>query len=169
MNIKDKLTEITIQALQNKSNFTKIIESYNNLQYIDDWKKQELDSYLEAFDKEMNHIDQLTAQCKEHNWKINTLSEYREIPMIFKKYQYSRNKQEFKNDAIKEIDDHFQKLQQKVENIIGNITMIKPTGENGYDYLFVGTNGRCEVKVILAGGYNIQRLHTRWIVTKQVK
>ena len=72
-------------------------------------------------------------------------------------------------DAIKEIDNHFQKLQQKVEDVIGNITMIKPTGENGYDYLFVGTNGSCEVKVILAGGYNIQRLHTRWIVNKQLK
>ena len=169
MNIKDKLTEATIKTLQGESSVITMTEAYNTLQYIDDWKKQELDSYLKAFDKEMNHIDQLTAQCKEHNWKINTLSEYREIPMIFKKYQYSRNKQEFKNDAIKEIDDHFQKLQQKVEDVIGNITMIKPTGENGYDYLFVGTNGSCEVKVILAGGYNIQRLHTRWIVNKQLK
>lgn len=169
MNIKDKLTEATIKTLQNESSVNIMTEAYNTLQYIDDWKNQELDSYLKAFDKEMKHIDELSAECKKHNWKLDTLEEYREIPMIFKKYRYNRNKQAFEEDARKEIDIHFKKLQQKVKNIIGNITMIKPTGENEYDYLFVGTNGSCEVKVILAGGYNIQRLHTRWIVNKQLK
>lgn len=167
MNIKDKLTEATIQALQDKSNTSMITENYQGLQYVEDWKEQELNSYLNSFDKAMERIDELSAKCKEHNWNLNTLEAFRQIPMIFKKYMYNRNKQEFEEDAKKEIDSHFKKLQQKVESIIGNITMIKPIGENGYDYLFVGTNGRCEVKVILAGGYNIQRLHTRWIINKQ--
>lgn len=65
----------------------------------------------------------------------------------------------------KAINDHFKKLQSKVENKIGEIVKIEPLSNNGADYHFEGTNGSCNVEVILAGGYNIQRLHTRWIVT----
>ena len=62
----------------------------------------------------------------------------------------------------KDIDKHFDKLQAKVENKIGKIELIYHIG--GDDYRFEGENGSCSVRVILAGGYNIQRLHTRWVV-----
>lgn len=62
----------------------------------------------------------------------------------------------------KDIDKHFNLLQQKVERKIGTIIKISHIG--GDDYKFEGTEGTCKVEVILAGGYNIQRLHTRWIV-----
>lgn len=62
----------------------------------------------------------------------------------------------------KDIDKHFETLQAKVEKKIGKIQLIYHIG--GDDYRFEGENGNCSVRVILAGGYNIQRLHTRWIV-----
>lgn len=161
---KTKLSDILV--LQSKSDNRILYENYSGFQYVEDWKRQELNNYLEAFDKQMARIDQLALECKQYNWKLDTLEAYRQIPSIFKKYRFNRNKQAFKEEAEKEIDNHFNKLQQKVEKIIGDITMIQPTGENGYDYLFKGTKGSCEVKVILAGGYNIQRLHTRWIINK---
>lgn len=64
----------------------------------------------------------------------------------------------------KEVKKHFEKLQAKVEKKIGKILEIYHQG--GDDYHFIGENGNCSVEVILAGGYNIQRLHTRWIITK---
>ena len=60
------------------------------------------------------------------------------------------------------IDKHFDKLQAKVETKIGKVIKICNCG--GDDYLFDGEEAHCKVEVILAGGYNIQRLHTRWIV-----
>jgi hypothetical protein len=64
----------------------------------------------------------------------------------------------------KDIDAHYKTLQNKVEKKIGKILKIKSLG--GYDYRFIGEEESCGVEVILAGGYNIQRLHTRWIITK---
>lgn len=133
---------------------------------IKEWKEKELESYSKQFDKQMEHIDELTQECKEHNWKLETLEKYRQIPIIFKQFRFNRNKEQFIELSKKEIDSHFKKLQQKVEKVIGNIVKIEPTGENGYDYIFKGTDGNCEIEVILAGGYNIQRLHTRWIIKK---
>lgn len=62
----------------------------------------------------------------------------------------------------KQINAHFKDLQNRVEQYIGKIIKIKSLGGN--DYSFEGEDGTCDIEVILAGGYNIQRLHTRWIV-----
>ena len=63
-----------------------------------------------------------------------------------------------------DIKDHYKTLQAKVEKKIGKIIKVEHLG--GYDYRFEGENGNCGVEVIIAGGYNIQRRHTRWIITK---
>lgn len=164
MNEKEKLTEVLIKFLTEDT--TNDTENYTGFNLIEDWKQKELEGYLNTFDKEMNHIDELETKCKEHNWNIDTLEEYRQIPMIFKQFRFNRNKDEFEKLAQKEVESHFKKLQSKVEKYIGNIQKINPTGNNGYDYEFIGDKGQCEVQVILAGGYNVQRLHTRWIIKK---
>lgn len=66
----------------------------------------------------------------------------------------------------KDIIKHYETLQNKVEKKIGKIIKVEYLG--GYDYNFIGEDGKCGVEVILAGGYNIQRKHTRWIITKGV-
>lgn len=63
----------------------------------------------------------------------------------------------------KDIVAHYKTLQAKVEKKIGKIIKIEHLG--GCDYRFEGENGNCGVEVIIAGGYNIQRRHTRWIIT----
>lgn len=136
------------------------------MNYINEWKEKELDNYIKQFNKEMKHIEELTNKCKEHNWKLNTLEEYKQIPMIYKQFRFNKDKNQFIELAKKEIDSHFKNLQQKVGKVIGNIIKIEPTSGNGYDFIFVGENGDCEIEVILAGGYNIQKLHTRWIIKK---
>lgn len=76
-------------------------------------------------------------------------------------YEHGRSR-DFEERCKKEIDKHFNQLQAKVEKKIGKIIKIESFG--GDDYAFEGENGTCMVEVIWAGGYNIQRLHTRWIV-----
>lgn len=64
----------------------------------------------------------------------------------------------------KDVKAHYEKLQQKVEKKIGKILEIEHLG--GLDYRFKGEEGSCMVEVIWAGGYNVQRAHTRWIIRK---
>lgn len=76
--------------------------------------------------------------------------------------QYKMDEEKAVEVLKKAIDKHFEGLQAKVEKKIGTIEKIASLG--GDDYRFEGTLGWCNVEVILAGGYNIQRLHTRWII-----
>lgn len=80
------------------------------------------------------------------------------------KAQYKMDEEKCYELVKKMVDKHFETLQKKVEKKIGEIIKIESLG--GYDYEFVGKEGTCKVEVILAGGYNIQRLHTRWIIKK---
>lgn len=67
----------------------------------------------------------------------------------------------------KSVKDHYDDLQAKVEQKIGKIKYITKTGNNGYDYRMENSKGdSVAVEVIMAGGYNIQRRHTRWIIKK---
>lgn len=137
------------------------------LQLVEEWKAKELESYIKAFEYQMNHISELEELCKLNKWNINTIEEYRKIPAIFKQFRFNKsNVLKFTELAKKEIETHFKQLQNKVEKVIGKIEEIKPYGNNGYNYIFKGTESSCTIEVILAGGYNIQRLHTRWIIKK---
>ena len=137
------------------------------LQLVEQWKAKELESYIKAFHYQMKHITELEELCKSNKWNINTIEDYKKIPAIFKQFRFQKtNVLKFIELAKKEIDTHFKQLQLKVEKTIGIIQEIKPYGNNGYNYIFKGTEGFCTIEVVLAGGYNIQRLHTRWIIKK---
>ena len=132
------------------------------MEFINEWKEKEVEMFIKEFNKATELIDELR---EKYGLKYATLERYHNIPTIFKVYKYL-NDEGRKELAIKETEAHFKKLQAKVENKIGKILQIKATGENGYDYSFIGENGNCKIEVILAGGYNIQRAHTRWIIKK---
>lgn len=137
------------------------------LQLVEEWKAKELEGYIKSFEHQMKHITELEELCKTNKWNINTIEEYKKIPVIFKQFRFQKtNVSKFIELAKKEIDSHFKQLQNKVEKVIGKIEEIKPYGNNGYNYIFKGTESSCTIEVILAGGYNIQRLHTRWIIKK---
>lgn len=82
------------------------------------------------------------------------------------KSQYKLDEEKAIEVLTKLIDKHFETLQAKVEKKIGKIIKIESLG--GSDYSFIGELDKCNVEVILAGGYNVQRLHTRWIITKNL-
>lgn len=107
------------------------------------------------FDEDIEKINQEYLKNKEK------LRSYIKSNNFF--YEKGR-KSNFEKICKEMVDRHFIELQNKVEDKIGEILQIKPTGNNGYDYYFKGSKGNCNVEVILAGGYNIQRLHTRWII-----
>lgn len=112
--------------------------------------------YCGAFNNKLDLDKELVAQYKKELYKIKE-----------NKYYYNLYcKGNVKVNIEKEIRRHYKNLQEKVEKKIGTIVNIEKTGSNGFNYYMQGELGNCFVEVILAGGYNIQRLHTRWIIKK---
>ena len=104
-------------------------------------------------DPELDRLYKQREYADDSYWK------YKRENNFYSNYAWSKD---FEDRCRKEIDKHFKKLQNKVEAKIGDIIKIKHLGEDNYE--FEGTKGNCKVEVIFAGGYNIQRLHTRWII-----
>lgn len=151
---------------------------------------------LNEFAKEYNNYMKINKEVVENKNKLFTFSEdkQREIIKKYNEHYQQLNKFKRNNSYIygiytkimyryhqacneidkanmkaveifkKDIDKHFKTLQTKVENKIGNIIQIQHLG--GDNYKFIGELNNCNVEVILAGGYNIQRLHTRWVIKK---
>lgn len=71
-----------------------------------------------------------------------------------------------KERAVKDAANHRKSIEQKVQKMIGDVVEILEDYDGWY---LNGSNGkRCHMWFIYAGGYNIQRLHTRCLV-KEVK
>lgn len=104
-------------------------------------------------DEELHKAAQEKRKANDRYFNIKNSNAF------FRDYGYNSK---FEEMAKKMIDKHFEELQAKVEKKIGRIIKIESFG--GDDYAFNGEKGDCVVEVIWAGGYNIQRLHTRWIV-----
>lgn len=156
----EDFNEFMIQYEDYLEENSRIVELHNNKNYYA--KTQGLD------------IEQINKDYKEHYEKFNkfkkTNSYYYDLQYkAMYRYYKSRGEEDktlkdIETRIRKDIDKHFNTLQTKVENKIGTIIKIQHLG--GDDYRFEGTEGNCKVEVILAGGYNIQRLHTRWIIKK---
>lgn len=147
----EELSEASDDA---KSNFFKACEEYKQKTGKEPEKRK---SYRVIYeDAELDKLYQLKENTHYEflNFTYNNNHFYRD-------YGY---RSDFKDKCVQEIDKHFNTLQAKVEKKIGTILKIESLG--GDDYLFQGENGNCKVEVIWAGGYNIQRLHTRWVVKK---
>ena len=114
--------------------------------------------------KECDREYELFVKFKKENSYFYTSQE--KVMYSYYKYKGEEDKalQDIEARFKKDIDKHFDTLQAKVEKKIGKILEISHLG--GDDYRFKGELGECKVEVILAGGYNIQRLHTRWIIKK---
>ena len=133
---------------------------------IKQWKQQELQGYLDYNERFWNRYIQLKDELKTLEYTSDSYKEKEKDVQYYKGnnsffYQYGKD-DNFKERCQKEVDNHFRELQSRVEKYIGRIINIKSLGGN--DYWFEGKNGTCTIEVIWAGGYNIQRLHTRWIV-----
>lgn len=130
---------------------------------IAEWKAQEVAEYLAYIERV---AEKIAAWRKEYGYvKMCTLVDFQKIGQIWK--GLSQAPEARRRAKVEEmVDSHFETLQRKVEGKIGKILKIYPTGNNGADYYFEGENGNIEIRVIAAGGYNIQCAHTRWIFIK---
>lgn len=169
------------------------------MDYVEQWKRRELEGYKIALAKWKEKLEQLQAEediakeefqqakkdyAEKHNGNypetVNGRFTDETVHQAYRKRKYAEDvyisarfrenrffaeygfRNDFEERAKKEIERHFNQLQSKVEKKIGKIIKIESFG--GDDYAFEGEKGDCIVEVIWAGGYNIQRLHTRWIV-----
>lgn len=130
---------------------------------INQWKQEEVKNLVA-------YVQRIKIQIAE--WKakygfceMNTLSAYKSISNQSKELAKLSN-ENLQIAATKIIDSHFNALQNKVIDKIGNIEEIVSIGNNGFDYRFVGEKGNLQIKVVNAGGHNIQVHHTRWTVSK---
>lgn len=139
------------------------------MKYVEEWKEYEVERTYEDYKKWFDKLEQL-----KEDWKngvkngFNILQSHRYQNKHYNTLSYCGNQSEEHIKAIikLQVDKHFETLQNKVEAKIGKI--IKIYQVNGNIYTFEGETDNCNVEVILAGGYNVQRLHTRWIITKNI-
>lgn len=151
-------------ALSNwKGKLEELEEEVKNLKEA---KKSMVKDYIDENGKQPELVDgkytdpDLSKISKDvRNAESNYTSYRYSANRFFAEYGFSAD---FEERCKKEIDRHFKELQNKVEKKIGKIIKIQSLG--GDDYAFEGEKDKCVVEVIWAGGYNIQRLHTRWIV-----
>jgi len=135
---------------------------------LQEWKEQEVQNNLDY----LQRMSQVVAQLKNNDPKEYMYTEeYRRISVKthewLKQYNYQNVELRARliKDIEKEVDSHLIKLQQKVEDKIGEIQTITTLGNNDLDYIFMGTKGTCKTKVVIAGGWNIQCKHMRWTLS----
>lgn len=138
-------------------------------QYIAEWKSNEVKAIV-------GELERYRAKVKEweetQNFMDRTALERTNVPSVYLQVV----KRNFKDDEAKDrvfnkvatelVDSHFEALRDKVEKNIGTITKIVRTGGPN-DYVITGESGdSVSIQVVMAGGYNKQRLHTRWVQNK---
>lgn len=159
--------------------------------FLNEWEEKAYNWYLnnaqEYFELKQKENEEYQDWKEEHSY-INRYSlqnyfrkeYYRNIPDFTQsitrfKYDnhicvdYDINERELKETLSKEKEAKYQYLIARVQSIVGNIVnadylRIGSNGEiNGY---IEGTDGKCSVQTISAGGYNIQCFHYRVLVHK---
>ena len=140
------------------------------MKFVEEWKNEEVNQTYNQYKVWFEKLEELRNIWKTQGGSdnFNRLQSHKYSSKGFYGLSYHGNQSEenIKRIIRKSVDQHFENLQAKVEAKIGKIIEIVKI--NGNIYSFVGENGNCNVEVILAGGYNIQRLHTRWIITKNL-
>lgn len=128
------------------------------------WKAQEVAAYLRYIER---IAEKIAGWRAEHGYTgMVSLVDYQRIGSKWK--ELARQPEQMRRRVVEKlVDAHFESLQDKVEARIGKIKQIKTNGDNGADYLFVGETGNAEIRVVAAGGHNIQCAHTRWIFIKR--
>lgn len=150
------------------------------MKYIEDMIAEDIQSEIAALEESFEEYKKLKEVLIQKYGRYTTTKrivgwdgkgytvpndEYEEYENKYKYYHklWSVYGMEKAKEKVKQaVEAHYKTLQNKVEKKIGKIIKVEYLG--GYNYNFEGELGNCAVEVILAGGYNIQRRHTRWII-----
>ena len=134
--------------------------------YIENWKKDEVKAVVD----ELNKWREKDLKWRETEPLQSRVALERNIPTAYyqtvtRRYKDEESKDKvFQGFATQLVDSHFEALKSKVESTIGEITHISRAG-GANDYDLIGKSGEAvRIQVVMAGGYNKQRLHTRWIM-----
>ena len=128
--------------------------------YIKEWKQNEEKELYEGYQVAKEKIKEYK---EKYGYKAHSYTEFQRIPKLYKDL-YGFNEENIKLKIAEAVEIHFKTLQGKVEKKIGKIITIESLSGTGYDYRFTGKTGNCVIRLINAGGYNIQCSHTRWII-----
>lgn len=160
--------------LKNAEQYFKLRKNYD--ESYEEWLKSDFNSNIKSwlkrgeFEKEYYYsIANLTIQItyvKSH-WVYDDGHYSNNGHREYEGYEIDENK--LKEVLAKEKQLKYDSLVSKVKNLIGEITnaeylRIGAKGDiNGY---IEGTNGKCSLETISAGGYNIQCFHYRTLIHK---
>ena len=137
------------------------------MKFVEEWKEIEVNKTYEMYLEFKNKLEELRTDYKNNGGKerYNAVFYFKYSNKTFYAYTQIGNQEEenIKRVIRIQVEKHFEALQEKVEKVIGKIIEIESFGNY---YKFIGENGNCNVDVILAGGYNVQKLHTRWLIKK---
>lgn len=139
------------------------------MKYVEEWKENEVNAIYEDYAKWSEKLEQLRQEWKngvENGFNIMQSHKYSNKQYYTLTYCGDQSEEHIKKIIRVWVEKHFETLQARVEKKIGKI--IEIWNVNGNTYGFKGELDDCFIEVILAGGYNIQRLHTRWVITKNI-
>lgn len=134
--------------------------------FLENWKQEVRNYYLDL-------ANQLINREKTHKeLKDNlTIKDYDKVCSLVYTIRFEDGKDIDKilNFINKEAEKKELDFANKITKYVGNIIDCKGlrTSINyGIDGIVIGENGKVKVETIIAGGYNIQRLHFRILVKK---
>lgn len=137
--------------------------------YMTEWKSNEVKAVVEELERYRSKVKEWeeTQSFRDRVAleRTNVPAAYLQIVKRNFKDEESKNRV-FNSFATQLVDSHFEALKDKVEKDIGTITNIRSVG-GANDYDITGSSGETvRIQVVIAGRYNKQRRHTRWMKSK---
>lgn len=108
--------------------------------------------------------DQIDRLKDLHGKNFQFTGDYRALPAYFRNMYYMSNAQRLAV-ITRDVDAHFRKLRASANKRVGQLIDIKNI--DGDYWLLIGVSGTVGIRCIGAGGYNIQRYHTRWVFDRK--
>jgi len=122
-----------------------------------DWKNEMLDEKIKRFQE----LKEMTLVYKKSGCKYESLNPYRISDTTYReiaKEKYWLSNEDLTRFAVKELEKEIKKIENEVKEKVGKILELEITAT----YMIVkGTKSKIQIQKIMAGGYNIQKLHTR--------
>lgn len=113
------------------------------------------DSGEENYNKELRRLKLIESEYLENGW----------VRKMYDSKHYSSKS--FEEIVDKYMEDRYTELVDKVTKYVGEITDVNylEIGNDGsLNGKIIGSEGKCKIETIVAGGYNIQCLHYRVII-----